>query len=126
MIADSRIKVSDMSEDFQRNTTYFEKFMKMHDKIPYVNLRPCNSEAGKLAYIMVSFQPPRDYPIGNFAAPVLLDQYHADFVNEINGLLNIYRRMSNDVIKKLNTYEFQSEDMGPVPTDLFANLTPPD
>src|SRR5574338_1024843 len=98
----SQAPISHTSEDFQKNCSYFEKFLTQKKLPQFVTIKPTKLENGVLGYLMFAFQPPSKVKMGNHAHPLTLSMNHNSFVHAFNEILKNFTKLSEDLQKKLS------------------------
>lgn len=78
--------------DYERNLAQAERFCLNVEKTLHEGMRVRieDSHALKRALLMISWMPPRNAPVGNFANPVFLHQSKTEYDREVVKVFNSY------------------------------------
>lgn len=87
------------SKDYNKNLNFFDVNKSRFSNISYVKVEICGQNDGEFSHVMVSFQPPSRFPLGNYATPIELFQPHEEFAASLRQALFVYGAYSKKLLK---------------------------
>lgn len=80
--------------DFEVNLKQAKRFIENVQKLPGMSVYISNLHNGDPGILMVTFNPPRNAPIGNYAAPINMHQGSFDFNKQMESIYSAYYNMA--------------------------------
>src|ERR1700678_595192 len=96
--------------DYEFNLDWSKRFItKVEASLPRgIRVEITSSHHLPSSLLMISWTPPRDAPIGNFAVPVFMHTHHNEFTKKVQSVFDHHVRMAKDFSAKHPDWEADS------------------